>query len=167
MFCIDDTVWYGIDGLCRITDKTVLTVGNEKKDYLVLSPVHENLSVIYVPLDNKALLAKMRAVIRADEVEALLDAVAKEPPLAWITEEPRRRDRWRAILQSGDRRELLRLIKTIHWHSVDQKAHGRKLHHMDDTVMKDAERLLYGEFGYVLNIPVDDVLPYILSRLDA
>lgn len=167
MFQIHDPVLYGVDGVCLITDIKTMAFGKEKKEYYVLSPVHQDRSVIYVPTDNPALLAKMRSVLTAEDIHTLLAAVAKEPCLPWIADDPRRRDQWHDILTSGDRRALLLMIKTVYLHGVTQRENGRKLHHADEIVMKDAEALLYGEFSYVLNIPKDDVLPFILSRLEA
>ncbi len=167
MFHIQDPVLYGADGICIITDKTTLSFGKDKKEYWLLSPVHQDRSVIYVPTDNPTLLAKMHPVITADAIEAMLTAIAADPCLPWNADDVRRREQWRTILTSGDRRELLRMIKTIYLHGVEQRTNGRKLHHADETAMKDAEALLYGEFSYVLKIPPEEVLPYIVTRLEA
>ena len=37
---------------------------------------------------------------------------------------------------------------------------------VDERYMKQAERLLYGEFSVALGIPFDEVQPYIASRVD-
>ena len=41
----------------------------------------------------------------------------------------------------------------------------RKLRSADEHFLKDAETALYEEFAYVLNIPKEQVLPYIQQHI--
>ncbi len=166
MFHVNDTVIYGMSGVCTVRDITTRVFGKEKQEYLVLSPVKEPSSVIYVPTANHTLLSKIRHVLSAEELVALIDSIAKEPCDNWIVDENARRGHFRDILQSGDRRRLIAMIKAIWQHGKEQRENGRKLHHSDEMMMKDAESLLYDEFSVVLNIPRDNVLPYIVSRVE-
>lgn len=165
MFSVNDTVLYGTDGVCTITDITTRLFGKKKAEYYVLTPLHQTGSVIYVPADSEVLLRKMRRVLSAEEIRTLIHDIPSESCGEWIADENARRTQFKAILQSGDRRELIRLIKTIYLHGQAQKQNGRKLHHSDEAMMKDAEKLLYNEFSYVLSIKPEEVLPLIMEEI--
>ena len=47
----------------------------------------------------------------------------------------------------------------------DAESAGRRFGQIDAKFMKLAEKLLYGEFSAALNIPYDEVEPYIAGRL--
>lgn len=166
MFHIGDTVLYGMDGVCTVTDKTTRVFNKEKLEYYVLTPVHDGHSTIYVPVGSAAALAKMRQVLSAEEIRAIIAALPLEEAPVWIVDENARRLHFKTILQSGDRREIMRMIRTIYLHGQEQKASGRKLHHADEMMMKDAEAVLYDEFAYVLGIHPDEVLGFIMGELE-
>ena len=47
-----------------------------------------------------------------------------------------------------------------------KKIEGKKLYVGDEKIMSEAQRLLHEEFALVLNIKVDEVLPFILGELE-
>ncbi len=165
MVAIGATVLYGMDGVCTVTDITTRTFQKETLEYYVLTPVHDGRSTIYVPTASEAALMKMRPILSADEIRAIIADLPQSACTDWITDENARRAHFKSILLSGDRREIIRMIKTIYLHGQEQKASGRKLHHADEVAMKDAEALLYDEFAYVLGIRPDEVLPFITQEL--
>ena len=69
------------------------------------------------------------------------------------------------ILRSGDRRRLVQLIKTLHVRQQARREQRKKPCAQDERIMKEAEKLLYEEFAYALNIRRDQVLPFILQEL--
>lgn len=166
MYNVGDTVLYGTDGVCTVKEIAVRSFGKEKAEYIVLTPLHQNGAVIYVPTASEALLAKMRRVLSEQEIHALIRGIAEEECTDWIADENARRAHFKNVLVSGDRRELIRMIKTVYWHGKVQKANGRKLHHSDEAMMKDAEKLLYDEFAYVLGIKPDEVLGFITNTIE-
>ena len=57
------------------------------------------------------------------------------------------------------------MIKALYFHQREQQKNGRRLHITDERFMKEAEKMLYEEFAYVLNIRKDQVLPFILNQV--
>ncbi len=57
------------------------------------------------------------------------------------------------------------MIKALHFHQQEQQKKGRRLHISDERFMKEAEKMLYEEFAYVLNIRKEEVLPFILQQV--
>ena len=57
---INDTVFYGSEGVCRIVDIVKRRFQGQTEEYYVLQPVYNENSTIYVPIRNEALIGKMR-----------------------------------------------------------------------------------------------------------
>lgn len=72
------------------------------------------------------------------------------------------KEKYTKILKSGDNKQLVKLIRTLYLEKVEVK----KLYVNDEKIMTDAEKLLHEEFALVLDIKVDEVLPFILGKLE-
>jgi len=166
MYAVGDTVLYGTDGVCTVTEITEKEFGKTKEEYIVLTSFHQNGTRIYVPTASATLSGKIRRVMSAEELTAMLREVAQEQASAWIDDDRLRREHFKAVLSAGDRRELIRMIRAIYRHGKFQKENGRKLHRADESMMKDAQRLLHDEFAYVFGIRPDDVPHLIEKELD-
>lgn len=164
MHKINDMVLYGAEGVCRIADITVQNMRGDDVEYYVLKPVGENNSTIFVPTGSEVLTARMRRVMSAEEIYALIQTIPEEKS-EWIENENTRKLRYKEILSGGDRQELVRMIKAIYLHGQERKKLGKKLHLSDEKFLKDAEKLLYEEFAHVLNIKKDEVLPFIMAQI--
>ena len=106
----------------------------------------------------------MRKVLSKDEIMQLIKKMPEEGNI-WIEDSDERKESYKKILESGERTELVKLIKTLHTHKQKQKKSGKKLRISDERILKDAERMLYDEFAYVLDIPHSEVVPFISGQL--
>ena len=165
MIQINDTILYGSEGVCTVTDIVEQNFGGKSARYYVLKPVYNNTSTIYVPVDNEALTAKMRQVLSAAEIYELIRAIPNESSM-WIEDEAERKEIYREILQRGDRMEMLRMIKALYDHREVQRTKGKHLHTADEHFFKEAEKILYNEFALVLQIRPDQVVPFILQQVE-
>ncbi len=165
MFKINDTVIYGTEGICTISDITEKKFNGVESKYYILKPHYSPSSTIMVPVDNQMLVGKMRYMLSCDEIKKLIDAMPTQQGALWIDDEKKRKEEYRAIILRGDRVELIGLIKTLYLHSEAQKAAGKKLHVSDERFFHDAEKLLYEEFATALGIDKSEVLSYITSKL--
>lgn len=86
--------------------------------------------------------------------------------LLWIDNDNLRKERYKGILRDGNRQEIMQLIRTLYLHQLKLKEEGKKFHASDDKFYKDAERILYEEFAYVLNISEEEVVPFICQEID-
>lgn len=165
MFHLHDTVLYGTNGVFQITEISQKDFCGKPTPYFTLTPVYKNKSVIFVPMNNAMLKAKMRRMLTPGEIRDIVRAMPDAKPV-WIENENERKVRYTEILNSGDRKELLRMLKAIHLHRKVQREKGRKLHACDERFFNEAETLLHEEFAHVLKIDCDQVLPLILKELD-
>lgn len=164
MFNINDVIMYGSHGVCKIEGIEDKELMGTKKKYFVLKPVKSEISTYFVPTENDKLLAKMRKLLSVKEINELIDSMANEKA-NWITNENERREKYRAILCDGNPLELIKIIKAIFIEKKEREANGKRLHSSDERFLKDAERILYGEFEYVLNLSEDQLMTYILDRI--
>lgn len=164
MYQIGDQVVYGSHGVCRIVGLEQRRVDRKNVEYYALEPLEQAGARFYVPTQNQAAVAKIRAVITAQELEALLrsDSVRQN---CWIADEGQRKNRYRELLGSGDRAALLSMVGTLYRHKEQQAAVGRKFHLCDENFLRDAEKLLSGEFSLVLGMDPREVGAYVRDAL--
>lgn len=64
-----DIISYGTTGVCKVEGECEQTVKGQKKRYIVLKPVHQINSTLYVPVDNDELKTKFKPLLTGDEIE--------------------------------------------------------------------------------------------------
>ena len=156
MFEVSDIVAYGVNGVCTVTEITTKRIDKVNVEYYVLSPNATKTAKVFVPVQNEKLVGKMRAVLTKDEIIDLLDNMPKEEE--WISNKNIRFETFKNIISEGKSSELLRLIRTLKLHEKQQLKRGKRLHMADERFLKEAEKMVLGEFAYVLNESTDDIL---------
>ena len=161
----DDLVVYGSAGVCRIVGAETREVGGKTSEYLVLRPVQNGSATVYVPKDCDALVKKMKSVLSVADVLELIHSIPKIETV-WIDNDNERRSTYRDIVSRADRSELLSLIKTLYLHREKQHAVGKKLRVTDERYLSEAEKILHGEFSFVLGIKREDLETFIKDELN-
>lgn len=164
MFAVGDSFIYGNNYICTLAGVQEKRIGEQTRAYYVLKPVFEAGSTMYVPVGSETLEAKMRRLLNKSEVFALIDDMP-EKGAAWIADEAQRVQKYRQVLADSDRAELVRLINGVFERQQTLQTEGKKLRAVDDRFLKEAEKALYEEFAYVLNMELRDVPPFISNRL--
>ena len=164
MYSVNERIHYGGSGVCVIQEIATMRFGRTRERYYVLKPVYQNASLIYVPVENEQLVAKMRPVLSRDEVEALIESVP-DIPTAWEEDPQDRKAAFDSLLRSNECRSLIVLIKTLNAHKERRQADGKSLHVSDETFLREAQRLLYDEFAGALDIQPAQVHAYIMDRI--
>ena len=165
MFQRGETVLYGTEGVCRIAEIQEMKIGRRKPEYYVLKPVYRESATIYVPVDNPTLVARMKHVLSQQEIDRLLETVL-EGEVPWVEDVNERKAEYGKILSSGDRRLLVRMVRTLYLRRQQLRTQGKQLRTGDDQLLREAEKLLHDEFALVLNIPQREVPEYIRSHVE-
>ncbi len=165
VFGAGDTVIYGSQGVCKITRKEQKRIGGKYVDYLVLQPVYDENSTIFVPANNEVLTGKMKPVLSQEEIYDMINSISDDD-IIMADNDSERREQYQKIIAEGDRRMLFRLIKTLYLEKLSQEKKGKKLHQSDGLILKQAEKLLHNEFALVLDMKPDEVLPFIINRIE-
>ena len=164
MYDIGEAVVYSTYGVCMVSAVEKRDFNGEAKEYYVLRPIGNKNNTFYVPTWNKSLTCQMRKVWSKNEVENLINTMP-EQELIWIDNDMQRKEEYRRILSGGDRAELVSLIKTLYLRREKLTEEHKKLHSVDERFLNEAENILYDEFAFALDIPRDEVLPYIRSHI--
>lgn len=165
MYHINEIVLYGNEGVCKIEDIMTRQFADKTVEYYVLKPVYSQSSTIYVPIDNEDLTEKMKRIMTSQEIMELIEAMPDADSI-WVDNDNLRKERYKDILRNGDRKEIMQLICTLYLHQQKLKDQGKKFHAADDKFFKDAEKILYDEFAFVLGIKQEDVIPFISKIIE-
>lgn len=166
MYNVNDTVLYGSNGVCRITEICQKDFSGTVKEYYLLHPISNEVTTIFVPVGNKILTDKMHRILSTSEIYELISSISNKP-VSWIDDDAERKEHYRSVISSGDRAQLLEMIRELYSHKQEQISKGRKAHISDEQFLKEAEKLLYSEFALVLNIKPEEVPSFISERICA
>lgn len=164
MYQICDRVVYGIHGVCQVVALEERTVDRKKVVYLALEPVGQGGSRYLIPTHNEAAMGKLRKMLNAEELKAMLSAEQIRRG-EWIPDENRRKQTYREQIAGGDRMVLLEMICTIYRHKEMQIAAGKKVHLCDENFLRDAERLVAGELAIAMEISLPEALSLLREHL--
>ena len=165
MYRKDDIVTYGTQGVCKIAAITEKNFDGSIHEYYKLVPVYDEKSTLFVPVGNTALTERMHRVLSAEDIDALIQSMPSEKP-SWIENETERKQKYKEILDSGDRKALIRAIKALYYYKKKRQAAGKKIHVCDEHFLRDAERVLYDEFAFVLKIDRSKIPDYIINHAE-
>ena len=165
MFQAGDLVVYGTTGVCRVEsiDQPNMTGADRHKKYYRLKPFYQD-GVIYTPVDNTKV--SIRPVISREDAENLIDLIPgiraeayRAPTLQALAQH------YQTAFRSHSCQDLVELIMSIYTKQQETTSQNRRLGMVDERFLKQAERLLYGELAVALEIPFDEVQPYISNRV--
>lgn len=166
MYSIGDLFVYGSSGACRITDIKVENFGKNEMTYYILSPVFDPKETIYVPVDNEALVSKMKRMLTPDEAKELIKSLPQKESV-WIENVNQRREAYKKIIKQANREELLSLIKTLHERRNELKQIGKNLSVYDERFFRHAQSIIHSEISLVLQIPREEISSYIEKAMTA
>lgn len=166
MYSVSDTILYGTHGVCRIEEIAEKEFMGAKKEYYVLKPLGDPAATLFVPVNNEKAESKMRRILSKEEIYELIRTMPYEEA-NWIEHENERKEEYRKIIAGGDRIELIRMIKALYFHKKKREEEGKRLYLSDERFFHEAERILYEEFQYVLNIEREELLPLIFEQIQA
>lgn len=158
MYKLNDVVMYKNVGVCKISDITLKKFIDKEIEYYVLKPIYNEKSTIYCPVESD----KLRYLITKDKIDDILRKI-KNKKIKWIENKNIRIDEYNKIIKEGNHEKLINLIRAIHHTKEEKEKNGKKLNLADEKAMNEAENLINQEFGYILEIPMEQVAEYILS----
>ncbi len=156
MFKINDIVFYGAQGICKIDGTEEKQIGKTKVNYYVLKPIFNENTSVFVPVENAALTAKMLSVLSKTQANQLMQKTNDISVLKFAAESDKQAE-YKAILASGDRERLVALIKTIRDERDTRRENGKKLNIIDEQTLRKAETLFYNEMAFVYSVSPEEV----------
>lgn len=162
MFSAGQFVVYGSTGVCKIEDIRKESFAGQSRSYYILKPAYSNNSTIYAPVGNSE--SKMKETISRQEINSLIELMT-DCDSVWIEDDNERKEKYTAIIKSGDHKRLVVMLKTLHLKQKEKVRIGRKFHSADEKIMKEGEKILFEEFALALELMPNDIPEYIRSRV--
>lgn len=164
MIGIGDRVVYGSHGVCLVVELEERRIDRKNVTYLVLEPVGQEGSRYLVPTHNEAAMKKLSPILSRQELEDLLESPETRAD-SWIADENRRKQTYRELIGSGDRKKLVAMVRTLYHHKETLASQGKRCHLCDDNFLRDAERLLANEAAVVLDTDPEQARAYLREKL--
>ncbi|MBQ8207903.1 MAG: CarD family transcriptional regulator [Clostridia bacterium] len=166
MFEVNEYVFYGSEGICRIDDIVSSPFSDVKIDvkYYVLHSAHGGNSTAYVPVDGASAL--IRPVMSKGDIAALISKM-NELPLFEECNLKQLKEKYSIAIRSGDPSEWVRIIKTVYDRTLNGRDGGKKVSDAERAYADNAKKYLYKEISTVLGIPTEDVERYITDNVSA
>ena len=160
-------VFYRNMGVCELVDiETKCLEGDKSVLYYKLKPLADQKSIFYVPVSISD--DKLRPVLSKDEVNQIIDSIQQsdDDTSHWSDNRRVRKEMYAKVLKSDDYREISRLISALYFNKRAMEIQGRRFSTMDEIAMRNAERLMLEEFGFVLEMTEAELRKYIDDRIN-
>ena len=165
MFQINDYVFYGSGGICRIQDIQTAPLENMPADrqYYVMQSIHDRNGVLYVPVDSDQVF--LRRLLSRAEAEELIGRI---PTIDAIEESNAKqlRARYADAMHTHQPVEWIRVIKTVHLRIATRTARTQRISETERTLADTAKRYLHAELALALDLPEAGMEAYLCSRLE-
>lgn len=158
-FSQGDIVLYGLNGACRIT----AVEERENGAYYILVPVHKTRTTLMVPVDNEALVSRMRPIPPAAEVEESIRKALETNP-TWIEDSTARKEHAKHVLANGNEFDLLMLCRSFYKHKEYVMDHGKKATSSDISILRSVQERIRDEFSLVFGIDPSEVDSFIARQ---
>jgi CarD family transcriptional regulator len=165
---IGDKILYGSVGIMEIIDVAHEKFAGFDKSYYVLRELFvSGDSKTYVPFDNARLLSQMHPLLSKKELSSILESAKDVKPGAFEENNRTRMEKYRALMESGDRLAIVSIIKSIDEMAISRAAFGKKNYISDQTAKKRAMRLLSLEASLVFGISEIEAEALIKDKISA
>lgn len=156
-YSVGDYIIYSTKGICTIASIEKKAFGLEERNYYVLSPVFDTKSTYYIPVDYDENRVVINPVLSEENAKELFESSKSADAYEWIINQNLRRQTYDKIYKSGNRKEIISVIKAIKNHETEQKQAGKHLYAMDERILKGCTNLIAGELAFVLGKTPDDI----------
>ena len=156
MHKVGDFVTYKDSGVCKIIE--------DNQDYFILDPVYSKNMTMYVPKQTRALVEQMKPVPSKKEIDKFI-VESKKVDYPWTEDSKQRYEEFNQILKSGNKPEILWLIKILTQYKMMLEENKKNFYASDKRVLAVAEKIITEEFAFVLEIEPAQVMEYVNKKL--
>lgn len=167
MFLIDEFVYYASGGVCQIVDIQYAPLDGMPKDrqYYVMRSLHDANGVIYVPVNSETVF--LRPLLTREEAKALIAQMPSVEPL----DEPNAkalRLKYVETMRLHDPVEWVRVIKTVtkRIKALAAVSTAQRISDTERSFAEDAKKYLYTELSIALDLPLQEVEPYVRAQME-
>ena len=163
MFKIGDRVVYGAQGVCEITDIKEENLTSVLREYYIISPVDNEKSVIYVPVDNEKLTSRMKIIPTKSELEKILGD-AKKVELEWKENYLERSEYFQSLINCGEISCMTALFYTLYRKASELNESGKGLKKSDERIYKECTRILGRTVANIMGTDIDAAVQILIHN---
>ena len=159
MYDIDTYVFHTHCGVCKVKAIEPLSGDDSGNLYYVLEPFHgdDKNNIVRVPVDNPA---SLRKPLTKDLALELIRHWPDVKQNLYVTDSKARKVAYENALRSG----LVEDLATLMEGAMQRKARDGHLNSMDAQFLARAQPIVYGELGFALDVPAEEVPGYIRTH---
>ncbi len=156
MFKIGDYVAHYKEGVCEVIDigRLDISCSDKQKEYYTLKPLYNVKGTLYTPVENEK--RQIRELISGQEAKKLIGEMGSIETIG-VTDEKKREVFYKEALLKNQCREWVALLKTSYMRKMNRIASGKKSINVDEKYLSIAEKFLFGELAFVLDMPKEEV----------
>ena len=154
MYTIGDLVIYSSHGICRITDICEKTYSGITRTYYVMHPIENNNLLLNLPVDHADGI--IQRLLNRKEAEEILHSFTK-PGMEWPEKNQDRIRMYSAIIKTGDRMEIAKIINTIMRKQNDAERNGKKLGESERKILMSTQHILFKELSILMGVPIEAI----------
>lgn len=163
MFSIGDMVIYSAHGICKIDDICEKTVSGKTNLYYVLHPLENNHQLtISTPVNNEKVV--MLGLLHKEEANEIIESF-KYPGVIWNDKPNLRYQLYSNLLNTGDRKEIAKVVNTLMRQKIEVELHGRKLYEQDRKLLDTAQNILFKELAISLKTTFQEINEMVIGLL--
>lgn len=163
MFNTGDLMVYSAHGICQIDEICERTFLNDTKQYYVLHPVEQPKLSISIPVDNDKV--NMLEIIHKDEAKEIIESF-KEPGAKWIEKSNLRSQTYATIVNTGNRKNISKVINTLMRKKMETINNGKKFHEQDNRQLTFYQKVLFTELALSLNTTFDAIYNKVVRLIE-
>lgn len=161
MYSVGDKIVYRENGVCTVAKIAPLSMSGADKDklYYHLNPLVGS-GTYFTPVDSGAF---MRPVMSREEAEALILAIPGIEPAICNDSRFNHVDAfYKELFKLHTCEALVAIVKGLHVRIAGRKTRSSRA----EATMRRARDMLHGELSVALEMDIDDVEAYIISRIE-
>jgi CarD family transcriptional regulator len=163
MYNIGDLVIYSAHGICEINDICDKTVSGISRSYYVLHPMdNKHQLTISIPVNNDKVA--ILDLIQKEESQEILESF-KYPGVEWIDKPNIRLQIYSEILNTGERKEIAKVINTLMRKKIDVELQDKKINEQDRKLLINAQNILFKELAISLDTSYEKINEMIISNI--
>lgn len=164
-FEVGDFVNYKKSGICEIMEIKKADFGQGKKEYYFLRSAYDTNTRIRIPVDSPAVKTNMRRLLTQEEIDSII-LKTENSENEWQNDYKKRSAAFEAILDTGERSDILWMIKVLSLYKKEALETNKKFGVTDEKLLERAEKAIVQEFSFILDIPQEEVIPYIIDKVE-
>ncbi|WP_264737487.1 CarD family transcriptional regulator [Cytobacillus firmus] len=155
MYNIGDLMIYSAHGICRVDDICEKSISGITRMYYVLHPLEDDHQLtISTPINNDKVV--MLDLIQKDEALNILSSF-KKPGIKWNDKPNVRLNLFKEIVNTGDRKEIAKVVNTLLRKKLEAEQHDKKLYEQDQKLLNAVRKILFKELSLSLGKSAEEI----------